>query len=486
MNIYSVLKNMLIGAAYTGDIPINGVQFHSGKVKQGDLFVAIPGTQVDGHQYLQDAIHSGASALIGEQPLHHFEVPYYEVSNARLALAQIADHFYHHPSRRHIMVGITGTNGKTTTAHMLYHIMESAGISCSLIGTVCQRINGQEFRSVQTTPDTLQLQKWLDLSRDQVVIMEVSSHGIDQVGAMEFDYTVFTNLTHDHLDYHHTLEQYFATKARLFKQMKKNGEAIISSHCRWGQKLREQLLTDSKPVFTFGSSQADAARITQVKNESPLRFDVYGDRQSTYTVEMTISGMYNALNAAAAWQTARRMGVDADTIVKALRTFPGVPGRFEVYHHPAGAECIIDYAHTPDGLHQFLKTVRAHTSRRLIHIFGFRGNGDRSKRKPILDISSNLSDLTILTLDDLKGADEDQLWNELRSMADLQTKEGILVIRDRTKAIEFAWNQAQLGDRITITGKGNETYESEFMLPCTSDRETIEYLLQNSWGVYKS
>ncbi|WP_410511249.1 UDP-N-acetylmuramoyl-L-alanyl-D-glutamate--2,6-diaminopimelate ligase [Paenibacillus sp. BR2-3] len=479
MNLHSALKTIVPDSTSTPDIHIPGIQFHSGKVKQGDLFVAIPGKNLDGHTYIKEAIKAGAAAVVGEMHMSDLEVPYFRVSNARLALAQIASLFYNHPSRRHIMVGITGTNGKTTTAHMLRHILETAGVSCTLIGSVCQQINGEEIQSTQTTPDALQLQQWLDYSHDQVVIMEVSSHGIDQerIGAIGYDFTVFTNLTHDHLDYHHTLEEYFETKARLFKQMKSYGEAIVSSGCEWGKRLSDQLLTEGSPVHTFGEATLDQLQITRVISASPLEFDIQNG-QENYTVSLPLSGVYNAWNASAAWLTARRMGVNPLTIQKALETFPGVPGRFEMYKHPRGAECIIDYAHTPDGLLQFLKTVRGLTDQRIIHIFGFRGNGDQSKRQPMFDISTGLSDLIILTLDDLKGAIADELLTELREMASPYGLDTCVVIEDRTKAIEFAWELARSGDIVVITGKGTEAYDQSFALPCTSDRETIKYLIR--------
>ncbi|MCL6606226.1 MAG: UDP-N-acetylmuramoyl-L-alanyl-D-glutamate--2,6-diaminopimelate ligase [Paenibacillus sp.] len=479
MNLHSALKTIVPDSTSTHDIHISGIQFHSGKVKQGDLFVAISGNNVDGHTYIKEAIKAGAAAVVGEMHMLDLEVPYFRVSNARLALAQIASLFYNHPSRRHIMVGITGTNGKTTTAHMLRHILETAGISCALIGSVSQQINRKEIQSTQTTPDALQLQQWLDYSHDQVVIMEVSSHGIDQerIGAISYDFTVFTNLTHDHLDYHHTLEKYFETKARLFKQMKSHGEAIVSSRDRWGRRLSDQLLTEGTHVHTFGEATLDQLKITRVISASPLEFAIQ-DGQENYTISLPIPGVYNAWNASAAWLTARRMGINPQSIQKSLENFPGVPGRFEMYKHPLGAKFIIDYAHTPDGLLQFLKTVRELTDQRIIHIFGFRGNGDRSKRQPMFDISAGMSDLIILTLDDFKGAIVDDLLTELRDMAHSYGVETCIVIEDRTKAIEFAWELARSGDIVAITGKGTEAYDQSFALPCTSDRETINYLIR--------
>lgn len=458
-------------------IEISGIQFHSAKVKKGDLFVAIPGLNVDGHDYIQDAIAAGAAAVIGERDLTGLPVPYYRVANSRLALAQIASQFYQHPSRRHTMIGITGTNGKTTTAHLLRHIIESAGISCSLFGTVSHQVNGVKLRSNQTTPDALQLQQWLDQSRDRAVVMEVSSHGIDQerVSGIDYDYTVFTNLSHEHLDYHETIYDYFLTKARLFQQLKQDGEAIVSSRCEWGKRLIDQLWTQHKTVYTYGENAGDHLQIVRVQTEYPLKFDIReGDQY--YEVSMPLPGIYNAWNTAAAWLTARRMGIDPGVIRHALTTFSGVPGRFECYPHPRGAQFIVDYAHTPDGFYHFLKTLHARKHNRIIHIFGFRGNRDRSKRQAMLQISAEWSDQIILTLDDLGGVDADSLLREFHKLADRFGKGRCMVIADRTKAIEYAWQRAEEDDLIAVTGKGRETYDQSFSLPAQSDPDTLQYL----------
>uniref|UniRef100_UPI001553C73B Mur ligase family protein n=1 Tax=Saccharibacillus qingshengii TaxID=1763540 RepID=UPI001553C73B len=329
-------------------------------------------------------------------------------------------------------------------------------------------------------PDALQLHQWLDMSQDQVVIMEVSSHGIDQerTSGIDFDFAIFTNLTHDHLDYHHSLERYFATKARLFQQIKGQGEAVVFSGNSWGRKLSEQLLTSRTPVRTYGNSLDDFIRISRVVSESPLEFEICEDQHNFYRVKLPLSGLYNAHNALAAWTTARRIGVDTKSIIQAFRTFPGVPGRFEVYAHPAGAECIVDYAHTPDGFNHFLKTLQTRKTGRLIHLFGFRGNSDPSKRESMLNITSGISDIVILTLDDTKGVNATELIKEIKTMIKQRSNGCLYFIEDRTKAIEWAWDQARQGDCIAITGKGHENYENQFELPCRSDRETLNYLFQ--------
>jgi UDP-N-acetylmuramoyl-L-alanyl-D-glutamate--2,6-diaminopimelate ligase len=474
MDPNSSTKSIMLDGAR---LQLSGVHFDSRKIKNGDLFVAVPGMEADGHHYIHEAIKAGAACVVGENDLTDLPVPYCRVSNARAALAQIAGQFYDNPSKRHTMIGITGTNGKTTTAHLLQHIAQRSGITCSLIGTVSNRINGVEIPSAQTTPDALQLQQWLNESRDQTVIMEVSSHGIAQerVGAIEFDYALFTNLTHDHLDYHKTMESYFQTKARLFDQIKYHGQAIISSGCQWGNRLIEKLLRQQRDVRTFGETERDDLRILRVYKEAALQFEVQ-DGDTQYEVKLPLPGMYNARNAAAAWLTARLMGIAPAVIQDALRNFPGVPGRFEVYPHPRGAQFVVDYAHTPDGFQQFLRTLHLNKPKRMIHIFGFRGRGDRSKRRLMLEISAAWCDLIILTLDNLQGVPIESMTAELRELAKQLGRDLAVVIEDRTKAIQYAWNRVSQGDFVAITGKGRETYEHTFALPCRTDQETIEYL----------
>lgn len=475
MSLRSAIKTVRIESK---EIMISGIQFHSGKVKQGELFVAISGMNIDGHEFIQHAIHAGAVAVVGEKDLSDLSVPYFRVTNSRKILAELSCQYYDHPSRRHTMIGITGTNGKTTTAFLLRHIIEKSGKKCSLIGTVSNWINGREMPSAQTTPDALQLQKWLSESKDQVVIMEVSSHAIDQdrVHGIKYDYAVFTNLSHDHLDYHGSLMDYYLTKERLFDQLITNGEAITTSLGRWGKRLIDHLITQNIKVYSFGDSKNDWLEILPIQTASSSYIRL-SDGSRVLDVNSPLPGAYNAWNVAAAWLTARRMGIEAAVIHQALSQFPGVPGRFEVIPHPSGYQFIIDYAHTPDGFEQFLKTLYERRQNRLIHIFGFRGNGDPSKRSLMLEISARWSDEVILTMDKLSGVDRGRMQQELRSLINQFKLKKCTLIEDRTRAIEYAWLNAEPGDQIAITGIGREKYDQEFALPCMSDHETVNYLI---------
>lgn len=458
---------------------ITGISSHSAKVQYGNLFVAIPGLTVDGHDYIDSAIRSGAVAVVGEKPRPSVAVPYFRVPNARLALAQLASQFYGYPADRHTIVGITGTNGKTTTAYLLRHIFETAGTPCALFGTVTNIVNGELLPSESTTPDAVQLQKWLQDSRDPVVVMEVSSHGLQQerVSGTGFDYAIFTNLSHEHLDYHRNLYEYFQVKASLFKRLKSGGEAVVNSHCEWGKRLIDLLMTEQMTVSTYGENLIDRVQLLGIDDGCHSVFRI---REGTneYTVRLSVPGLHNVWNAMAAFLTARRMGVDASTIQRALRSFPGVPGRFEQYDHPLGARFIVDYAHTPDGLRHCLRTAKACEARRLVHIFGFRGNRDVSKRKEMVRISANLSDRVILTLDDLNSVKTEDMLRQLKKLGDSYGSGKCIVIEDRTKAIQHVWQEAKEGDRVVITGKGPECYQQTFALPCQTDQKTILYLMK--------
>ncbi len=478
MKLAKLLQDLDITPAISGEpVDISGISFHSGKVQPGHLFVAIKGYQVDGHQYIQDAIQKGAAAVIGEQEMEGISVPYYRTGNARKALGKLARTFYGNPADKHIMIGITGTNGKTTTSFMVRHILEYAGISSALLGTVGYIINGKKQKTDNTTPDAVSLQKMLYDSKDEAVVMEVSSHGIDQdrVGGEMFDYAVFTNLSHDHLDYHKSMDEYFNVKARLFSYLKDQGMAIVNRDCPWGRQLADRLEGDGLPVASFGNEPNNDTVIQEVVSRNGAYFDIL-DRGELHHVKIPLPGQFNIENATAAFLTARQVGLEPEVILEALRTFPGVPGRFETYHHPNGGKFIVDYAHTPSALTVFLETIRSFEPDSVTHIFGFRGQRDLSKREDMVLSSIEHCDKVILTFDDLNGVPELEMR---RNLEDLKVKAGhekVSVIYDRTEAIQTAWNNTREGEWVLITGKGPENYQNTFKIPASSDAEMVKML----------
>jgi UDP-N-acetylmuramoyl-L-alanyl-D-glutamate--2,6-diaminopimelate ligase len=456
-------------------IDIEGISTNSSSVRPSELFVAISGYSVDGHGFIQDAIKSGAAAIMGEKDMKGLSVPYIRVSNSRIALAKIASQFYGNPSRKHTVIGITGTNGKTTTSFMLKHILESYNLTCSLFGSVMNSVNGQVFPSVNTTLDALELQQHLALSHDDIIIMEVSSHGLSQyrVEGIEFDYCLFTNLDQDHLDYHRDMDEYFSVKARLFDQLKPMGKAIINLYNSWGEKLFSQLKQKGIDICTLGDEDHHDLRIGKFKPAEMNSAEVYEGKMGA-ELNLLILGKHNIFNASMAYLTARKLGLESGQILQALKKFQSVPGRFELFGHPKGAVIVIDYAHTANALINCLRTARENGANRIFHIFGFRGNRDIKKRREMIHVSHEMSDVSILTLDDLNHVPFEEMEKDLH---ELNQQKGF-VIPDRTLAIKHIWDQVDEGDWVLITGKGSETYQQQFYIPAHSDKETIRYLSQ--------
>lgn len=455
---------------------ITGIHFHSAKIKPGNIFIAIEGFETDGHQYIEQAIKAGASIVIGEKDIVLTAVPYYKVENARLALANLTREFYKNPSEKHIVIGITGTNGKTTISYMLHHILDYAGKHCSLFGSIKNIVNGREITAKKTTPDALEIQQRLDESEDPYVIMEVSSQGLDQhrVSGVAFDYAIFTNLTREHLEYHHTMEKYFQVKAKLFDLLKHDGVAVINSHSQWSHRLEKRVVQANKTCIRYGSHHDD--QITWITTNGNI-YNIQ-DGNAVRKLSLIPRGTHNIYNALAAILTAKQIGIASKDIFEALETFPGVPGRFEVLSDPTGRNIVIDYAHTPDGLHNCLKTAKQSGARKLIHIFGFRGKRDGSKWKEMLQISSRHSQEIILTFDDLNGISPEQMLEDYRRLSQT-VKNQCTIISDRPRAIESAWKRACAGDWIVITGKGHESYRESYSLPTRSDKETVQYVAEN-------
>lgn len=459
---------------------IQHIRFNSKHVQPGDLFVAIKGYEADGHNYIQDAIEAGAAAIVGEMPTSAIpaskQFPYFQVDNARQALALLAARRFNYPSRRHTMVGVTGTNGKTTTAHWLRHILAFSGESCAMASTLEQVLNGKTLPSVQTTHDAVQTQSLLYQSRDKHVVMEVSSHGLAQhrLDGTAFDLALFTNLSEEHLDYHSSLEAYFSTKMRLFELLKDRGEAIVNIDCPWGRKAAKSLKKKGTPMYTYGIGQHDASiNVTDITPQLQPSFTIQEGNEN-HSFRMQIPGMHNVSNAAAAVLAARRLNLPYTLIRRAVAAFKGVPGRLETFTHPNGAVFIVDYAHTPEGLQQCLKTVSVYGKRRLKHIFGFRGGRHHAKWKRMVEISNQFCDQTILTLDDLNQVGKVSMLAVYHSLTNTSTS----VIEDRTLAISSAWEAAQPEDCVMITGKGPEHYQQKFALSATSDRSMLQMLCE--------
>ncbi|MFL0504893.1 UDP-N-acetylmuramoyl-L-alanyl-D-glutamate--2,6-diaminopimelate ligase [Ureibacillus sp. 179-F W5.1 NHS] len=459
------------------DFPIKGVADNSGDVSKDYLFVAISGFTSNGHDYIDDAVKRGASVIVGEKDFHSLPVPYIKVANSRKALGIIASQFYQDPSKNKIMIGITGTNGKTTTSFMIKHILESNGYTCSLFGTIQNMINGEVLDSRNTTPGSLVLQRLLSESNDEIVIMEVSSHGLSQfrTEGITFDICLFTNLDHEHLDYHESMEDYFQTKLMLFDYLRENGHAIVNTDNDWGKKLVGKLKEKKILVHTLGQSESNQFQILDLNIKSATLVHV-AEEKEIIEISSPMIGVHNMYNTIMAYITAKLLGIKKEFIIQAIQQFKGVKGRFEIISLHNRATVIVDYAHTADAIYHCLTTAKKYGAKRIIHIFGFRGDRDESKREGIIKVSTELSDQFILTVDDLNTVPLNEMMDILNQLNnDYGNNKGI-VLPDRTEAIKWAIENSEQGDWIIITGKGHEQYKQSFRIPTHSDKETVLYI----------
>jgi UDP-N-acetylmuramoyl-L-alanyl-D-glutamate--2,6-diaminopimelate ligase len=447
-------------------IPITGIAWDSRQVEPGQLFVALKGRHVDGAAFAREAVARGAAGVISEAPAPpDLQVPWGVVSDARLALALVAAEFYHHPSRDLQVVGITGTNGKTTTAHLVASIFDAARAPCSVIGTVGYRIDGETRPAPHTTPEAPALQALLRESADRgcrACAMEVSSHALAlrRVDGVVFSAAVFTNLTRDHLDFHGDMESYFQAKRRLFEMLPRDAPSLINVDDPRGQALVE---ASGRPV-TYGiRGPADITPGPLGFSMEGLSFDVRTPR-GTVHVRSCLVGRPNVYNILAAVSTATALGVSFDAIERGVSALTAVPGRFQIASDTRdGITVVVDYAHTDDALRNLLETARPLTRGRLITVFGCGGDRDRTKRPLMGAVAGRLSDVVVLTSDNPRSEDPQRIIEEIQRGITADTWRGgenrPIVIVDRREAIGRAVELARPGDLVLIAGKGHEKHQ---------------------------
>ncbi|WP_342431430.1 UDP-N-acetylmuramoyl-L-alanyl-D-glutamate--2,6-diaminopimelate ligase [Neobacillus sp. FSL H8-0543] len=463
-----------VGLVCDVSIEVYGIQSDSRKVNHGDLFVAVPGFESDGHHFIKSAIDRGAVAIIGERVItDQIPTPYYHVDNTREVLFTLTNFFYQMPQNKHKMIGITGTNGKTTTAYLIHEILSYNGKTSSLLGTVVYSLNGVEHQSTLTTPDTISIQKILHESNDEYVVMEVSSHGLDQyrVAGSMFDYALFTNLSHEHLDYHSNLEDYYLAKKKLFQYLKKDGKAIIGAYNPWGERLNAELAEELIPAIPYCHKEVKGPISIKSMVTAPKAQVVLEDHGNEFTLQLNIVGKHNIYNVLGSYFCARELGFLPEEIIPPLQAFNGVPGRFEIINLPNNSKAIVDYAHTPDGLYHALSTAKECIEQDVYHVFGFRGKRDISKREAMVKISQRLAKQVFLTLDDLNGVEKETMLDDLRKLSNEYPN--VAVIDDRTLAIRHALKFLDNGDGLIVTGKGSEKYKDDYKFPSATDKETI-------------
>jgi UDP-N-acetylmuramoyl-L-alanyl-D-glutamate--2,6-diaminopimelate ligase len=459
------LKHIISGVPFkiTGnkDVLINRILFDSRFIQPGDLFVAVRGTRVDGHNFIGNAISGGAVAIVCEHNpgLHDSDIVIIEVDDSAAALGIFAANFYDNPSQEVKLTGVTGTNGKTSIVTLLYRLFTEFGIKAGLISTVRNLIAGKERQATHTTPDAIALQEMIREMRDQGcthVFMEVSSHAIDQkrIAGLEFDMAVFTNLTHDHLDYHQNFDNYLQTKKQLFDGLSEKSVALMNADDKHGQVMVQNTAATIK---TFGiRSMADyKAKIIESHFDGML---ISIDNTEVWT---KIIGEFNASNLLAVYAAARLLGLEKDDILRVISTLNTVEGRFEYLRSNTGITAIIDYAHTPDALKNVISTINQIRSEKgkLITVVGAGGNRDKTKRPVMGKIASENSTRVIFTSDNPRDEDPDEIIQQLLSGVDFNHRNIVLAITDRREAIRTACMLAQEGDVVLIAGKGHENYQ---------------------------
>lgn len=421
-----LLKDLLagvevIGGNYNGKTDINGIQYDSRLVAPGDVFICIKGFTADGHEYAEDALKKGAAAIVAQDGVMHDKV--IKVRDTRTAMAKMAATFYGNPSKKFTLIGVTGTNGKTTVINLIRWALKNSGFKVGLIGTISIIMDDEEIPSTHTTPEAVDLQRIFKKMADrgiQYVVMEVSSHSLalHRVDECDFDIAVFTNLTQDHLDFHKTMENYMNAKLRLFNMTK---SSVINIDDPYGEIFAAKA---RKPVYTYGNEKsADIKASNVVLKNDGVEFDLHADNITSHII-YPVPGKFSVYNALSALSILKAIGADLKDEVYNINDFKGVKGRCEVLDYHTHFRIIIDYAHTPAGLENILKAVRGFTVNRLIIVFGCGGDRDKSKRPQMGRIVVKYADYSVITSDNPRS--EHYLWFKLvRLILYITKKEGL-------------------------------------------------------------
>ena len=471
------------------DRPISGIAMDSRRVVPGDLFFALPGRRADGVSFIDEAVSRGANAVVAQVlPTHPpSKVTFIRVGDPRAALARVARRFYQFPDKDMSVVGVTGTNGKTTITHLVRHLL-NADERVGLLGTINYDLGARTVPSFRTTPEALDIFGMMAQMRDagcRRAVMEVSSHGIDQqrILGIGFAVAVFTNLTRDHLDYHKTLDAYFEVKSRLFTGAlgEPPGSAVVNLDDPYGVRLAARLKGTPVRVVTYGEHPDALVRASDIVlrfKDTRFRLTWPGPAgQAGLSVESPLIGRYNASNLLAALATVWALGGDPAAAVLRLKDFPGVPGRMERIEEGQAFNVLVDYAHTDDALKNALGMLRAITPGRLLVVFGCGGNRDRTKRPMMVRAVQDCADFAFATADNPRGEKLGQIFDDMRAGVTEPAK--IAWVEDRRHAISLALDAAGPGDCLLIAGKGHESYQefADTIIPF-DDRQVVRELIR--------
>lgn len=465
MNLHQILDSLHLLTPYDApNVAISSIENDNRKVKKGSLFICLKGYTVDGHDFAKSAVENGASAIIAERKLD-LEVPVVVVKDTFKAMAVIADAFYEQPSQKLHLIGITGTNGKTTTSHLIEKIFADQNRKTGLIGTMYTKIGEEKVENKNTTPDSLTLQKTFRTMVDknvEMAVMEVSSHALDlgRVHGTDFDVAVFTNLSQDHLDYHETMEEYKRAKGLLFSQL---GNSFNMSHPKYAIFNTDDLTyQDYKKItaahiVTYGIDNEADIKATHIKM-TPVgtAFEIV-IQGKVYPITIQLAGKFNVYNVLASIAAALVSNIPLTDIISSLEKIEGVPGRFELVKAGQDFSVIVDYAHTPEALENVLKTIKQFANKEIFTVIGCGGDRDKTKRPLMAQIACLYSTVPIFTSDNPRSENPTSILKDM--------EEGVLgkmyhAIVDRKEAIKYAIDHAKQGDVILIAGKGHETYQT--------------------------
>ncbi|WP_282030592.1 UDP-N-acetylmuramoyl-L-alanyl-D-glutamate--2,6-diaminopimelate ligase [Winogradskyella eximia] len=456
--LYKVTINAVVGST---SITVGKIEFDSRQIQTNDVFVAISGTITDGHNYIEKAIKDGATAIICEvlpENLHD-DITYIEVANSNQAMAYMANNFYGQPSENLKLVGVTGTNGKTTVSSLLYQLFKKAGYKVGLLSTVKIMVDNTTYKATHTTPDSLTINRYLKMMNDEGVefcFMEVSSHGIHQsrTEGLKFEGGIFTNLSHDHLDYHDTFAEYRDVKKKFFDQLPKEAFALSN-------------IDDKNGLVMFQNTQAKKYTYA-LKNYADYRAQILENQFSGLLLKLNDSelwtrliGSFNAYNILAIYGTAELLGLEKDEILRLISELENVAGRFQYFISEEKITAIVDYAHTPDALKNVLETINDIRTKNeeLITVVGCGGNRDKTKRPKMAHIASALSTKVILTSDNPRNEVPEVIIEGMEKGVEPQNFKKTLSVTDRKQAIKAACQMAGPNDIILIAGKGHENYQ---------------------------
>ncbi len=468
--LLSEAAELLGNAPYYGnpEAYISGISCDSRQVAPGDIFVCVTGFNIDGHRFAAEAASKGAAALVVERVPEGVNIPYVLVPSSRRALALLSAAILGNPANSLTLVGITGTNGKTTTAYLVEAVLKAADKNPGLLGTIEAHIGGETRKLSNTTPESLDLHKMFAEMRDagqDAAVMEVSSHALalDRTYGIPFDIAVFTNLTQDHLDFHGDMESYFQAKSMLFTRLGTQADrpcgpfAVINIDDPYGERLHK-LVQNRVPVITYGRNEKADVRAYNVEADPcGISFNMEC-RTFQSEVHLNLSGVFNLYNALAAIAVGCALRLPLEKCVEAVESVNSVPGRFQLVREGQDFTVIVDYAHTPDGLENLLKSARVITEGKLAVVFGCGGDRDTGKRAIMGRIASELADKVFITTDNPRSEDPETIANQIVE-GTVSGKAKIEIVPDRAQAIRLAISEASRGDCVVIAGKGHENYQ---------------------------